>query len=43
MCSIDLLWVFLIEIEITKVNKNHINISHKKYNYIDSCFDASDG
>ena len=41
-CSTDLL-LFFIEIEIIKAYENHINISHKKYKYIDSCFEASSG
>ena len=36
-------YCFFIEIEIKKANENHINISHEKYKYIDSCFEASDG
>ena len=34
---------FFIEIEIKKANENHINISHKIYKYINSCFEASGG
>ena len=41
-CSTDLL-LFFIDIEIIKANENHINISHEKYKYIDSCFEASNG
>ena len=41
-CSTDLL-LFFIEIEIIKANENHINISHEKYKYIDSYFEASHG
>ena len=41
-CSIDLL-LFFIKIKIVKATANHINITHEKYKYIDSCFEASDG
>ena len=35
--------LFLIQIEIIKAKENHINISHEKYKYIDSCLEISDG
>ena len=41
LCVSSLL--FLIQIEIIKTKENHINISHEKYKYIDSCLEISDG
>ena len=40
--SIDRL-LFFVKIETIKAKKNHINISHEKDKYKDSCFEESDG
>ena len=34
--------VIFIEMEIIKGKENNINISHEKYKYIVSCFEAGD-